>query len=104
MISLHNHAGRPLFIARAVYFANPAHRIRLYQEAWRSQKYPTGYELKFGRQWLDLDVLVPSNGQVDTYVPLETLPASESVPVGQRGTLLFEYVSEGKPGIHRSKL
>jgi hypothetical protein len=105
MVYIRNQSGSPLYIVRAVYFRGaPAKRLPLYPNARRSQKYPRGYELKFGAQWVDSDVLLPAHGQVDTYIPLQSVPVDDAIPVGKRGTLLLEYVSEGRPGVHRGSL
>jgi TIR domain len=101
---IRNRGGKPLYIALAVYFLDRAAKIPIYANAWRSQKYPSGYEVKFGRQWKDLDVWIQPGGEVDTYIPLEGSPTSIAVPAGERGTLLLEYVLDGISGIHRGKV
>ncbi|MCA2407160.1 hypothetical protein GYN07_28855 (plasmid) [Rhizobium leguminosarum bv. viciae 248] len=101
-IGIRNLGGRPLYIVRAVYFVDQRSNFRIYHNARHSQKYHKGYEVKFGDEWKELDTLVRPGEEVVTYVPLETVPSS-MVPV-RRGTLLLEYVTEGKPGIHRAAL
>jgi hypothetical protein len=104
LIYIRNQGGKPLYIARAVYFRDRAAKVPIYADAWLSQKYPSGYEVKFGRQCKKLDVLIQPGGEVNTYVPLVGSPTSITVPAGRRGTLLLEYVSDGRPGIHRGKV
>lgn len=104
MIYIRNHSGQPLYVARAVYFRDRAKKMPLYPDAWRSLKYSKGYELKFGDQWRELAVLIPSKGEVDTYIPLQSAATATIFPVGKRGTLLLEYISDGKTGIHRGSL
>jgi hypothetical protein len=101
---IRNQGGKPLYIALAVYFRDRAAKIPIYANAWRSQKYPSGYEVKFGRQWKDLDVWIRPGGEVHTYIPLEGSPTSIAVPAGKRGTLLLEYVLDEISGIHRGKV
>jgi hypothetical protein len=76
----------------------------VYENAWRSQKKPKGYELKFGPQWTSIDILVPPGAKVDTYLPLTRPVADSDFPQGERGTLYLEYISDGKTGIHSAKL
>jgi hypothetical protein len=104
LFRIRNQGGKPLYIALAVYFRDRAAKIPIYTNAWRSQKYPSGYEVKFGRQWKDLDVWIQPGGEVHTYIPLEGSPTSIAVPAGKRGTLLLESVLDGISGTHRRKV
>lgn len=58
----------------------------------------------FGVQWKEAGTLIPPNGEVTTYLPLDERPAGAAIPAGRRGTLLLEYVYDGKPGTHRGSL
>jgi hypothetical protein len=103
-IAIRNLGGSPLYVARAVYFPDRSGLIPVYAEARHSQKYTRGYELKFGAQWQELGVLILPNAEGTTYLPLRRRPSGDTIPTGRRGTLLLEYVFDGKPGIHRGNL
>ncbi len=104
MIFIRNESGKTLYISRAVYFRDKLGEIPIYANARPSQKHPGGYEVKFGTQWKEFDVLIPSREQADTYVPLEKMPLPGKGEVGHRGMLLLEYVSDGKAGKHYGSL
>ena len=103
-IRIRNNGGKPLYVVRAVYFPDKRSKVTVYQDALRSTKYQKGYEIKFGDQWKSLDWLVAPTEQRETYLPLGAATDAQSTPQGERGTLLIEYVYDGKSGIHKTKL
>jgi hypothetical protein len=104
LIYIRNQEGKPLRIDRAVYFRDLAAKIPVYANARPSNDYPDGYEVKFGRQWKEFDVLIQPGGEAHTYVPLAGSPTSIAVVAGKRGTLLLEYHLDGTSGTHQGKL
>ena len=103
-IRLRNSGAHALYIVRAVYFKDKKERVPVYVNASTSQKYPRGYETKFGRGFFEHHVLVEPGEETETYIPLSREIMDEEVPARQRGYLVLEYVYDGKTGKHRAIL
>ncbi|UEM08038.1 hypothetical protein JL101_035905 (plasmid) [Skermanella rosea] len=103
-IRIRNNDGNFIVIYRAVFLINDKKPLPMYENASISQKYPEGYEAKFGPQWWDLYAILPAYEEVTTYVPLSRTPEPGEFPAQQRGTLLIEYVHSGKTGVHRAPI
>jgi hypothetical protein len=107
-ITIRNHSGKSLYISRAVYLPDKEKNVPVHVDAARSQKNTKWFELKFelsnGQGYLSREVIIQTNTEARTFVPLSQVVKSESIPVSKRGVLKFEYVLDGKTGIHRANM
>jgi hypothetical protein len=102
-VNITNHGGLPLYIVRAIYLSGKV-AVPIYVNARRSQKKTKGYELKFGSQWKEMDVLIQPNQSITTYLPLSSSVSDHDFPQGKRGKLYLEYVFAGRTGVHFAPL
>jgi hypothetical protein len=96
-----------VYIARA--FFRPTYRVFLffkrstklpiYSKAFKSAAHKA-YEIKFGRQWYEYDVIIKPEQREFSYLPLSKSVDETIIKNRQCGTLVIEYATAGKSGIH----
>jgi hypothetical protein len=99
-----NSGSRDLTIRRAVYFLDPARQVPILPDAKRSNTHPMGFEVKFGEQWKLLECSLKPGEETISYVPLRKRVTGTELPQGTRGSLLLEYVVDGRTARHQTPL
>lgn len=88
---------RPYY--RKFFFLKKRSKLPIYPKAFKSAAH-NAYEIKFGNQWYEYDVIIKPGGREFTYLPLSSPPDERVLSRRECGTIAIEYATAGKSGIH----
>ena len=77
--------------------------LPIYPKAFRSAAHDA-YEIKFGDGWYEFDCLIKPGHRTFTYLPLSKPPDETTIAGHRCGTIILEYATAGRSGVHRVRV
>lgn len=85
--------------SRKAFFLKRRTKLNINPCAFKSAAH-NAYEIKFGEQWYDFDVIIKPGQRAFTYLPLSEPVNQNLIDTRECGSILLEYATAGKSGRH----